>query len=251
MLILMNSGINSQSNIDSRAKTTLLRGLVALWHRPVLRLSVGAAFLLAVIAMGLLVTVTDGKLENDAEMLDAFIALRSHVLTSIMGTATLAFSWYATIAFTGLVGLLLWLITRRWQDVAFVYLSQIAASALTHLMKAIIQRDRPPELLRLVIEADTSFPSGHTTAATALAISAAIVLSGHVRRRRFQSLIWVLALVIAMFIAVTRMYLAAHWFTDVTAGALVGTGSTIMLSAWPWLRQANYRATRPSLELQN
>jgi membrane-associated phospholipid phosphatase len=66
-----------------------------------------------------------------------------------------------------------------------------------------------------------SFPSGHAVAGAATAVALVLVLlpAGPARRR------WELAAVAFAFVmAMSRVYLQAHWFSDVVAGVLLGTG---------------------------
>lgn len=226
----------------------------------------GAALLVVAVALGIVVAVTHGDIALDRAVLDGFIAVRSNLFTAILGAITVTFSTVATIVLTALLAAAALLLTRRWQDFVYVALCQIMASAITHILKFMIGRERPPEASRLVVEITSSFPSGHTTAATAFAISAAIVLTGFIRARKaawatastlsapsaptappqssaraLRVAIWIFAIVIVVTIAITRMYLAAHWFTDVTAGACVGAGSALVLSAIPRLEQVDFR----------
>ena len=60
---------------------------------------------------------------------------------------------------------------------------------------------------------DASFPSGHTAASFA-AVAAL---------RTARSPLWKPSLVLAAVIAFSRLYLYAHWPTDILGGILVGT----------------------------
>lgn len=64
--------------------------------------------------------------------------------------------------------------------------------------------------------ADFSFPSGHTAAS--FAAVTALYLSGAKR-------LWKLALLLAVLIAFSRLYLYVHYPTDVLGGAVVGVGA--------------------------
>ena len=87
------------------------------------------------------------------------------------------------------------------------------------ILKPLFDRVRPcvvnPAVELLVrCPTDASFPSGHTAASFA-AVSA-LVAAG--------SRLWIPGLVLAVLIAVSRLYLYVHWPTDVLAGGLLGWG---------------------------
>ena len=73
-------------------------------------------------------------------------------------------------------------------------------------------------LIPLINEADpNSFPSGHTAASFA---SVAALKTANSR-------LWKPALALAVVIALSRLYLYAHWPTDILGGAAVG-----ILAGW-------------------
>lgn len=88
------------------------------------------------------------------------------------------------------------------------------------LLKPFIRRKRPFEKTRKVrplIEPpqDRSFPSGHT--ASSAAAAASLFLSGSSFR--------VPALLLALLIAASRLYLGVHYLTDILGGAAAGIAS--------------------------
>lgn len=89
------------------------------------------------------------------------------------------------------------------------------------ILKNLFQRVRPWEafdfLRNLVVETDTSFPSGHTSAAFAFAL--AVVRAGPKTWRKSKAAVVVLAVLMGL----SRLYVGAHYPTDVLAGALVGS----------------------------
>lgn len=104
-----------------------------------------------------------------------------------------------------------------------VYGVQVALALLFSLLicnlilKNAVGRIRPYELAgitELLVDPpwDASFPSGHTSAGIA---SATVLLLNRHRLR------WA-ALVVAVLIALSRLYLYVHFPTDVLAGALIG-----------------------------
>jgi len=93
---------------------------------------------------------------------------------------------------------------------------------LETLLKIIYHRARPDLWPALVTEKTYSFPSGHATMATLFyGASAALVL--HLSRNRaLRSAALALATAVILAVSYTRIYLGAHWASDVGAGILVG-----------------------------
>ena len=90
------------------------------------------------------------------------------------------------------------------------------------LMKIALRRDRPDLWPALVTEKTFSFPSGHATMTTLFFGGAAAVVF-HVTKKRGVRIAAVTAAgAIILAVAFSRVYLGAHWLTDVVAGILLG-----------------------------
>ena len=100
------------------------------------------------------------------------------------------------------------------------------ASGLIYVLKALVDRSRPPEAIgfdALVgVPASPSFPSGH--AMTAFAVAGAVALLAP--RLRWP------VLALAAVIAFSRVYLGVHFWIDVLAGAVLGLAVGLCV-AWP------------------
>jgi membrane-associated phospholipid phosphatase len=109
-----------------------------------------------------------------------------------------------------------------WAVPAFMTLVVGGQFALSNLIKYVVERARP-DISRLTGFAGTSFPSGHSTAASAsLAAIALITTRGRSRRVKIAGAS--IAAGAAATVAATRVFLGVHWFTDVLAGLMIGWG---------------------------
>lgn len=99
-------------------------------------------------------------------------------------------------------------------------LSLLLCALITNVcLKNLVARPRPytqlPDLTLLIAKpADWSFPSGHTTASLAAAYCYYRMLP--------KKLYGILALILAALIAFSRLYVGAHYPSDILGGLIVG-----------------------------
>jgi undecaprenyl-diphosphatase len=144
--------------------------------------------------------------------------IRNVVLSGVARALNVIGGGYVTIPLRAVITL--WLaFRRRWRALGAWVLTWVAAEVLLTAAKAYLHRGRPP--MALVATTGYSFPSGHAVAAAATAVALVLVLmlSGP-RRRKWEAI----AVVFAFVMAFSRVYLNAHWLSDVVAGVLLGTG---------------------------
>ncbi len=170
----------------------------------------------------------------DIEILQAVALHRDATVTSIAEILTTAGS-FPLLAPLSVAALLL----RRWNrpadDIALVVIAA-GSAALPWLVKLIVARPRPTfEHLQQL--SSLSFPSEHTTQAAAIYLTVAILLSKDLNRG-LRELVIVLALLIAVVVAWSRVYLGVHYPSDVAAGLILGWSWALLVFHW----------ARPSLE---
>jgi undecaprenyl-diphosphatase len=121
-----------------------------------------------------------------------------------------------------------WLIWHKAYRAAYAAGFAIIAAKLFEIaIKAGIQRARPSELS--YAGADFfSFPSGHATM-SAVIFGILAVLVSHSMGRWGRAVVYAVCAIVVVVIAYSRVYLGAHWLSDVTAGLLFGT---VMMAAF-------------------
>ncbi|QND64695.1 phosphatase PAP2 family protein [Mesorhizobium loti] len=133
----------------------------------------------------------------------------------------------------------LWLAWKRaWRTAAYWVAAIAGASALNTAIKVALHRARPGELLYSGWSA-FSFPSGHSTINMVLYGFLAFLIARDLRPALRLPVVLGAALLIFM-IAFSRLYLGAHWLSDVLGGLAFG-------SAWLALLGLSYlrRQTEP------
>lgn len=114
-----------------------------------------------------------------------------------------------------------WLVWRKAYRAAYAAAFAIIAAKLFEMaVKFGIQRARPTELAYTGIDL-FSFPSGHATM-SAVIFGILAVLVSHSMGRWGRAIVYALCAVCAVLIGFSRIYLGAHWLSDVLAGLAFG-----------------------------
>jgi membrane-associated phospholipid phosphatase len=146
---------------------------------------------------------------------------RSPPLTKAMFVLTFFGSTGAVSCIAVAFGLyLLW--QRRFDWFAIAISSVFGGMLLNRLLKYAFQRPRPRFDDPLLTLTGYSFPSGHTMMATALyGVLAAYLCTTNVDARRRLAIVIAAALLIGL-VGFSRMYLGAHYLTDVLGAMAEG-----------------------------
>jgi hypothetical protein len=110
---------------------------------------------------------------------------------------------------------------RAWTDITLLVASLAGAALLDLLAKQAIARPRPLFHDPTIVLTTYSFPSGHTTGTTAVYTALAFILARRLPRPYAALAVAGAALMIAL-IAASRVYLGAHYVSDVVGGVLLG-----------------------------
>lgn len=162
----------------------------------------------------------------DHRLIADAVSARTGALTSAAHTASFFGRSWVLILMTALlaVGLAPRLGRRAFGPLVAV----LGADLMQNVIKAIVNRPRPT-VAHLEHVTSSSFPSGHATQSSAVAVAIVLLARGR-PRRELAAATFVAALVIAA-VATSRVYLGVHYPTDVLAGILLGAAWGVT-AAW-------------------
>ena len=124
----------------------------------------------------------------------------------------------------------LWLIVgRRYRSALFLLLASLGSLILQGTMKLFFARPRP-QLPWASVLPDYSFPSGHTMNAVVFYGAVALILWS-IFGRRVGLAASLAAAIIALGVAISRIYLGYHYLTDVVGGILAGLAWLVVVGA--------------------
>jgi membrane-associated phospholipid phosphatase len=121
------------------------------------------------------------------------------------------------------VFMVLLLLLQRQRLLALVWaVAQGGGELLNRLFKEFFSRGRPPFAAPEIDEKSYSFPSGHSMASIIAYGLLAYLLALVLRRQAYRVLAVGLLGALVLVIGFSRVYLGAHWFSDVLGGFIVG-----------------------------
>jgi undecaprenyl-diphosphatase len=117
------------------------------------------------------------------------------------------------------------LITVRQRGAALVVgLSSAGTAVLVAVTKHAVGRARPPVAQQLVSAHGDAFPSGHSAQSIACYGALAWLAWELGKPRRVRVVATIAAVVVALLVGLSRVYLGVHWPSDVLSGWLLAIG---------------------------
>ncbi|MGH8893446.1 MAG: phosphatase PAP2 family protein [Actinomycetes bacterium] len=204
----------------------------------VARTAVRVVVLLAVlygvlVGIGLLLTKVferSALIREEAELNEALAEDRTSTLNDVTYLLSGLGNTAAIIAALLVVAVGLRLATKKWTLSVFLVLA-VSAQALVFLLVTLAISRKRPDVRQLDDSPPTSsFPSGHTGAATALFVASALLVLWYVQRRWVKILSVTLLLAVPLLVAYGRLYRGMHHPTDI-AGAYLNGLACITIAA--------------------
>ena len=177
------------------------------------------------ILLGLLVTrviVTNKGFAGDDEWLPRFLS--HHRSTDLTDASLIGSIMAGGVVLPILVGLIVLAAAafRQWRVAGFVLFALAVESAAYRTTTLLIHRHRPPVHRLEQLPVNASYPSGHTAASIAVYCGLALLITSRIAGRLPRLAIWAVALLIPVFVALSRMYRGMHHPLDVLGGVAIG-----------------------------
>jgi len=133
------------------------------------------------------------------------------------------------------IALILFLLFIKYRYAFMGIAAYALSSAVTQTLKRIVFNEpRPAKYFEGIKDVQTvngtelhmmnSFPSGHATTVFAIACLCSLIVTN----KKWQPLF----VVLAIFAALSRLYLGQHFFADITLGGFIGTCSATVCVYW-------------------
>ncbi len=223
---------------------TVLRFARLIWqrHRWSVPLSLGSAVFFVRLAR-----------EMSEHELDAFDVGIQHSVDGLRGSIDDAMVFLTTVGsflpmlMLAVVVLVVLLAAGRTREVRFFLLSALGCLLLNVLLKGVFHRARPSAELPYLMTRPTSFsfPSGHTMGNAGVIGSLAVVIRVLRPPRRVWIASSVLAALWVLGVALSRVYLGAHYPSDVLGGLLAAASWVSAVTGYVYPRLLPHERTTP------
>jgi undecaprenyl-diphosphatase len=194
----------------------------------------GVGLWLVIVGVGLLIVGPLGGLPAEAGVSEWFVSRR----TDALNTLTMFLSGIGQTEF--LIGAcalgiaLIWWKTKQWWFAAVPGIA-VSLQAIIFLTSALVVGRTRPEVEHLDDSPPTSsYPSGHTGAATAFYLTLA-ALCQRIGNPVLRWIATVLCVLVPFAVGIGRMYRGMHSLTDVTMGFVNGVACAVL--AWGYLQR--------------
>jgi undecaprenyl-diphosphatase len=121
-------------------------------------------------------------------------------------------------------------VRRAWNRLLVLAITMLGGSLLNVVLKHFFQRQRPVLENPIVTLSSYGFPSGHTMGSTLLYGLLALIAARFIRSASGRAAVFALAIIWIALIGLTRIYLGAHYLTDVIAA--IAAGSAWLAVCW-------------------
>lgn len=227
------------------AAVWLLASRRTAWRLALLRNRGGYGVILsAAVVLG---AIVEDVIGNETSALDRVLLMRVHeTVPAASVPAFHAITFTGSFAFISSVAALLGIAFWFWglkRSAAALVVTPALAGTLIYVAKSSVGRARPA-LWPTEVYWGSSFPSGHTLAAAALATAA--YLAARQFGARASVIVGIVGIAWVAAVALSRLVLGVHWPTDVAAAACAGVlAASASHAVAGWLYRPGQRCSTP------
>jgi undecaprenyl-diphosphatase len=135
-------------------------------------------------------------------------------VTSLGGFAVLTLVTLLSVGYLG--------VRAKWADAAMLLVATLGGTAISEGLKVGFARPRPDLVAHVVETTSLSFPSGHAMLSAVTYLTLGALLARAQEQQSLRGYILGAAVLLALLIGASRIYLGVHWPTDVLAGWCLG-----------------------------
>lgn len=146
----------------------------------------------------------------------AWMAGAASDVTALAGTPVLTIF---TVILSGYFAL-----KRQWRMLALVLVAVLGETLIVDVLKDLFNRQRPDVVPHLVEVSSPSFPSGHAASAAAVYLTFGAILVRTASSAAVRRYVIAIAVLLALMIGASRVYLGVHYISDVIGGLSFGAG---------------------------
>lgn len=190
------------------------------------RALVGTLALCALVVLG--AVVRSAGVAQQELGIDRILQLARSTTTTTIALALTTTAQEAAGLAALVIGIIVLIVRRRRWDATVLFCMAGASWALALVAKAVVMRPRPPASVWLLRPDPTpGFPSGHTTTALVIVLIAVMVFRG----TRWMPAGVAVAVVYAVAVGASRLYLGDHYPTDILGSLLTVGAAALLVSA--------------------
>ena len=229
----MSATAYTDNGTSTRQETTSGLRVWPLNRAALLTLTVGGLIMFVVWSTaGLLFMhfLDDGPVgDADRRVVEWFEDQRTPTINSMSYWGSMLSDTFVKVGLIIVVGGAMVFVWRRWHDALYLALAVITEATVFLFTSLVVDRERPPVEQLDTIPPSGSFPSGHVAAAVAFYGSLFVVVCWHTRRRGVRAVFLAIAVIVPVVVATSRMARGMHHPIDVTAGALLGLATVLLV----------------------
>ena len=174
------------------------------------------AIALASFALLIYVVQGDKVTKFDLAISNSVAKIQSNGMTKIVKVIT----EFGNFFVLGTMAIIVTLLLKTYKEKILLWINIGLVAAINYGLKQIFQRQRPT--VHLIKETGYSFPSGHSAVSMAVYLYLIYIVVTKVSKKWLKILLALVMSAIIILVGFSRIYLGAHFASDVLAGFCVG-----------------------------